>query len=87
MITNDTIGQNIRQLRKERNMTQLHLAKKINLHRATLSSYELGKRLPDIFILISIADAFHVSLDVLVDRTSPSDRPVPSDSEQLLPEF
>ena len=68
MITNNSIGRNIRRLRKERNMTQLHLAEMLHLHRATLCSYELGKRLPDIFILISIADAFHISLDMLVDR-------------------
>lgn len=86
MTTNDKIGQNIRRLRKERNMTQLHLAKIVNLHRATLSSYELGKRLPDIFILISIADAFHVSLDVLVDREFPPAGPALSDSGQLLPQ-
>lgn len=86
MITNDTIGQNIRRLRKERNMTQLHLAKIINLHRATLSSYELGKRLPDIFILISIADAFQVSLDVLVDRDFIPAGPALSDSGPLIPE-
>ena len=68
MITNDSIGQNIQRLRKERNMTQLYLAEKLHLHRATLCSYERGKRLPDIFILISIADTFQISLDALVNR-------------------
>ena len=87
MITNDTIGRNIRRLRKERNMTHLNLARKINLHRATLSAYELGKRLPDIFILISIADAFHVSLDVLVDRDFRPASPALSDSEKNIPKI
>lgn len=87
MITNDSIGQNIRRLRKERNMTQLHLANIINLHRATLSSYELGKRLPDIFILISIADAFHVSLDMLVARDCPPTPPTLLNTGKITPEF
>lgn len=85
MITNDSIGRNIRRLRKERNMTQLHLAKILHLHRATLCSYEIGKRLPDIFILISIADAFEVSLDILVDRNAFITNPSAQVPENYIP--
>lgn len=49
-------------------LTQEQMAKKLNMTRQTLSNYELGKRIPDIFELIRIADLFQISLDEIVGR-------------------
>ena len=62
------IGSNIRALRKKNYLTQEQLAETLNMTRQTLSNYELGKRIPDIYELIRIADLFHVSLDEMVGR-------------------
>lgn len=62
------IGRNIRRLRKQKNMSQEQLAKILWIDRSSLSGYERGKRTPDIFMLCKMADAFDVSLDVLVGR-------------------
>lgn len=62
------IGTRIQQLRRENDIKQIQLAKQIKVDRTSLSSYENNKRLPDIFILCEIADAFGVSLDYLVGR-------------------
>ena len=50
------IGSQIRKLRLENEWKQIELAKKIGVDRTSLSSYERGKRIPDIFILCRIAN-------------------------------
>lgn len=66
--TRGIIGRNIKRFREERNLSQTQLAKKLWIHRTSLAGYEIGKRLPDIFMLCRMADIFDVSLDVLVGR-------------------
>ncbi len=67
MLSN-TIGKNIRELRLNRGMNQSALAKQLNIRRQTISAYERNVSVPDIYILIRIADVFDVSLDELVGR-------------------
>lgn len=59
---------NLKKLRKERNMSQETLARKLHIKRQTVSSYETGRSIPDVFILIKIADIFDISIDELVGR-------------------
>ena len=68
MMENNTIGRNLRRLRKTNRLTQEQLAKKLNITRQTLSNYETGKRLPDIYGLITVADIFGVSVDEIIGR-------------------
>ena len=68
MMDNNTIGRNLRRLRKTNRLTQEQLAKKLNITRQTLSNYETGKRLPDIYGLITVADIFGVSFDEIIGR-------------------
>lgn len=68
MIRN-TIGRNIRGLRKQHNLTQEQLAQQLNMKRQTLSNYEIGKRVPDIYELITLADIFDVSIDQIAGRS------------------
>lgn len=63
------LGERIRELRRERGMTQEELAGILYVNRTAVSGWENGKRLPDIFVLCNIADIFNVSLDYLVGRT------------------
>lgn len=62
------IDSNLKMLREERNMSQEMLARKLHIRRQTISSYETGRSLPDIFALIKIADIFGITLDELVGR-------------------
>lgn len=62
------IGMRIRRLRQENQLKQIELSMRIGVDRTSLSSYENGKRLPDITILCRIADVFGVTLDALVGR-------------------
>ena len=53
-------------LRTSNNLTQKQLADLLNIERSTLSSYETGRRYPDVHILVKLADTFDVSVDYLL---------------------
>lgn len=61
-----TIAKNISELRRLNNMTQLELAEKLNYSDKAVSKWERGASIPDIAVLIEIADLFSVSLDYIV---------------------
>lgn len=63
---NNTIGNNLKKLRRENHINQEELAGKLNVKRQTISSYECGKSTPDIYTLIRISKIFQVTLDELV---------------------
>ena len=65
----NTIGKNIKKLRRQNAVKQDVLASSLHLRRQTVSSYVRGVTLPNIFILIRIADYFDVTLDELTGRT------------------
>ena len=66
----NTLGERIKELRKEKGLTQEHLAQKLSFNRATLASWEVGRSLPDIDTLTKLAEFFGVSIDFLLDRTT-----------------
>ena len=59
----------IKQLRKEKNLSQLQLAIDLNMNQNSISRYETGERQADYDMLIAIADYFGVSIDYLLGRT------------------
>ncbi|HJD41918.1 MAG TPA: helix-turn-helix domain-containing protein [Candidatus Mediterraneibacter quadrami] len=68
-ITGNTIGENIRNLRMQNELKQYILADRLHMCRQTISAYERGVTLPDIYSLIDIADYFNITLDELTGRT------------------
>lgn len=61
------IGSFMKELRKERGLTQEQLAEKFSVSRRTVSRWETGSNLPDLDILIEMADYFEVNLRELLD--------------------
>ena len=59
----------LRELRKQRGISQLKLAMDLNMNQNSISRYETGEREADYQTLIALADYFHVSLDYLLERT------------------
>lgn len=62
------IGNRLKMYRIAHNMTQLDLAVPLNMSRQTVSTYETGVRVPDIYTLWAIADLFQISVDELIGR-------------------
>ena len=58
----------IRELRKEKNLTQTDLAKLLNTTTSNVSGWECGKWQPDNDTLIKLAEIFNVSVDYLLER-------------------
>jgi transcriptional regulator with XRE-family HTH domain len=58
----------IRDLRKERGLTQAELAKVLKVSARTIGFYETGERDPDTDTLKKLADFFCVSIDYLLSR-------------------
>ena len=61
-----TIGDNIRELRKEKNLSQTQLAKLLFLSQDTISLWERNKSLPDVNSLIKMTKIFNVSSDYIL---------------------
>lgn len=60
------IGENIRRLRKEKNMTQEQLAEIMEVSVPAVSKWETEQSAPELSALIALADHFGVSVDHLV---------------------
>ena len=71
------IAKNIARLRVEANMTQIDLAGKLNYSDKAVSKWERGESLPDISVLVQIAEIFSVTLDTLVH----------SDADEIITEM
>lgn len=61
------IGDFIRELRKEKGLTQEQLAEQFNVSRRTVSRWETGSNLPELDILIEMADYYGVELRALLN--------------------
>lgn len=63
------IGERLKKLRNERNLTQEEAAKRLGIVRSTYSNYESGKREPDFDTTKLLANFFEVSVDYLLGKT------------------
>ena len=60
------IAQNIKELRKKRNLTQSTLAKRAGVTRSSITLIESGSSNPTLEILLKISKTLHVSIDELI---------------------
>ena len=65
-------GDRLRELRKDKRMTQKQLADAVLKGRPDISRYENGKQQPDAVTLCRLGDIFNVSVDYLLGRTKRS---------------
>ncbi len=56
------------ELRKQRNMTQEDLGRVVGISTAAISKWENENAIPDIYMLIELADYFNISTDELLGR-------------------
>lgn len=63
-------SEQLKNLRKSKNLTQKQLAEFIGASERGIQNYEIGIRKPTFDILITLADYFDVSIDYLVGRSN-----------------
>lgn len=56
----------LKEKRKELKLTQQEIADQLNVTRQTVSSWEVGKSIPDISSLIEISELYDISLDYML---------------------
>lgn len=64
------IGNQILNIRKEKQLTQEEFGRLFHVTRQTVSNWENEKSYPDLEILVSISDQFDISLDTLLKEDS-----------------
>ncbi len=67
-------GTLLKELRKEKNITQEELADKMGVSRRTVSRWETGSNMPDMDILIDLSDFYDVDLRDLLDGERKTER-------------
>ena len=61
------IGTFLKELRKEKELTQEQLAETLNVSRRTVSRWETGSNMPDLDLLVEMADLYQVDLRELLN--------------------
>ena len=61
------IGSFLKELRNEKNLTQENLAEKLGVSNRTVSRWETGSNMPDIGMLVEIAEFYDVSIPEIIN--------------------
>ena len=69
----EIISQNITHLRKEKNLTQVELAKKINFSDKAISRWEKGEVVPDIETIYALSEIFEVPVSAILEKKDTTD--------------
>ena len=67
------IGEFLKELRKEKGLTQEQLAEKFNVSRRSVSRWETGSNLPDLSILVELAEFYDVDIKEIIDGVRKSE--------------
>ena len=64
----ELLNENIRELRIQSGLSQVELAKKLNVSKQCVSNWENDNVMPSVEMLVKIADFFKVTTDMLLGR-------------------
>lgn len=93
-MSNDNIGNRIKNVRKVLALQQTEFAKEIGISQSIISSYEKNLRNPPVSVLKQIADIYNINLDYLLNDEEPillnekvENLKLPSDKAKFFDEF
>ena len=72
---NEKIAKNLAYYRKKAGFTQAELAEKINYSDKSISKWESGNGIPDVYTLVQLSKLYEVSLNELVGEEVPQQLP------------
>ena len=78
------IGMFLKELRKEKGVTQEQLAEKLNVSRRTVSRWETGNNMPDLDLLMELADLYEVDLREMLNGERKSEKPMNREIEETV---
>ncbi len=78
------IGQFLKELRKEKGVTQAQLAEMLNVTNRSVSRWENGVNMPDLDLLIQLSDYYSVDISEIIDGERKSDNMDKKTEETLL---
>ena len=64
----------LKELRKEQELTQEQLAEKFNVSNRTVSRWETGSNMPDLSVLVELADFYRVDIKEIIDGERKSEQ-------------
>lgn len=85
-----TFGERVKQLRLNKGLTQLDLAKKLYVDNSSISKWETKNVIPETEIIKRIAEFFNVTISYLIGDVEQKNIQFSTDStdiEELMPEF
>lgn len=84
-----TFGEKLKQHRKLNGLTQVELAKKLEIGKSTLAMYETDKREPNVLMIKKISKTLNVSADELIgiDLTESKTTSINEDEQKLLDDY
>ena len=68
------IGEFLKELRKEKGLTQEQFAEQFNVSRRSVSRWETGNNMPDLDTLVEMADYYEIDLRELLDGERKSEK-------------
>ena len=80
---NQIIAENMAKYRKAANLTQLELAEKLNYSDKSVSKWEQGNGMPDIFVLYSLANLYGVTVNDFMQKHEDAP-PVPNKNKRAF---
>ena len=78
------IGSFLRELRKEKDLTQGQLAEQLNVSDRTVSRWENGNNMPDLSVLVELADFYDVDIKEIIDGERKSEKMEKETKDTLL---
>ncbi len=78
------IGRFLKQLRNEKKLTQEQIAEQLNVSGRSVSRWETGNNMPDIGMLVELADFFNVGIAEIIDGERKSEKMNQEEKETLL---
>lgn len=67
-----TIANNLTELRTQAKLTQLQLAEMLNYSDKAVSKWERGEAIPDLRVLIQLAEIYHITVDDIISPPTPA---------------
>ncbi|MDD6038756.1 MAG: helix-turn-helix transcriptional regulator [bacterium] len=80
----EKIGLFLKELRKEKGLTQEQLAERFQVSDRTVSRWENGRNMPDLSLLVEMADFYDVDIRELIDGERKSGKMNQEEKETLL---